>query len=48
MRISIALKNSLPWPGSKKQTLGPVESTPTTTSPTQLRVSYVHITVYSR
>jgi hypothetical protein len=35
MRISIALKNPLPWPGSNPQPLGPVASTLTATPPRQ-------------
>jgi hypothetical protein len=35
LRICIALKNLLPWPGSNQQTLGPLASTLTTTSPSR-------------
>jgi hypothetical protein len=35
LRICIALKNRLPWPGSNQQTLGPLASTLTTTSPSR-------------
>jgi hypothetical protein len=36
LRIFIALKNLLPWPGSKPELLGPVTSTLTTTPPRRL------------
>jgi hypothetical protein len=36
LRIFIALKNPLPWPGSNPQPLGPVASTLTTTPPRRL------------
>jgi hypothetical protein len=39
LRIFIALKNPLPWPGLNLQPLGPVASTLTTTPPRRLNVS---------
>jgi hypothetical protein len=35
LRIFIALKNPAPWPGSNPQSLGPVASTLTTTTPSR-------------
>jgi hypothetical protein len=40
LRIFIALKNPLPWPGSNPQSLDPVASTLTTTPPKRRPVVY--------
>jgi hypothetical protein len=45
LRIFIALKNLSSWPGSKRQPLGPVASTPTTTPPRRLTVGYTNVSL---
>jgi hypothetical protein len=47
LRIFIALKNPLPWPGSNQQPLGPVASTLTSTPPRRHPRRTVTVTVYA-